>query len=337
MPPRRKSVYGDVESASNDLQLEQNIQSLLAPQRTTVLDLPIGRIRPNPFQARRTFDGLDELALAISTHGFVTRLRVRPDPEAPTFFQLVFGERRLRAAQLAGLATIPCELGEYDDTALIEIGLAENIQRRDLVPLEEAEAFRNLLDTRSYTHEQLAERIGKYRSYVEDRLALLRVPEDVQAMVTRRPDTLRAAREIAKLPTEQARRTLIEGVTSGALSQHDVRTLVREAVTAPVEEQSAGETTPDEEIGRQGVAAETIQDTVDDMPHPRAVQAAATQRSRFQVALERDAGMLQVMYARWRQALPRLSLGERSQLKETLHTNRANIEQLLQALDTASE
>ena len=116
------------------------------------------------------------------------------DPARPGFFQLVYGERWLRAAILAGLATVPCEIAEHTDAEMFEIGLAENIQRRDLLPLEEGAAFRLALDQRGYSIRSLAERIGKDKSYIQDRLAALGAPADVQQMVEARPDTLRAAK-----------------------------------------------------------------------------------------------------------------------------------------------
>jgi ParB family chromosome partitioning protein len=193
-------------------------------------DLPIDRIRPNPFQARKTFTDLDQLAQAITAQGFTTRLRVRPDPTASGFFQLVFGERRWRAAQLAGLAAIPCDIANHSDDDLVEIGLAENIQRQDLDPLEEARALQTFIDQRGYSIRRLAERIGKDRGYIENRLALLRLPSDVQLLVEQRPDSIDAARRIGTLPTPEERAPLIAQVASGEVSAQTVRSIVRERV-----------------------------------------------------------------------------------------------------------
>jgi len=193
-------------------------------------DLPTDRIRPNPFQARKTFTDLDQLAQAITAQGFTTRLRVRPDPTATGFFQLVFGERRWRAAQLVGLAAIPCDIAEHSDDDLVEIGLAENIQRQDLDPLEEARALQAFIDQRGYSIRRLAERIGKDRGYIENRLALLRLPSDVQQLVEQRPDSIDAARRIGTLPTPEERAPLIAQVASGEVSAQTVRSIVRERI-----------------------------------------------------------------------------------------------------------
>ncbi len=229
MPPRRKGgFFTQVARPEDEMARQREVAALLAPRRTIIQDIGIERIRPNPFQARRDFDGLEDLALAIRAQGFTTRLRVRPDPQDPGFFQLVFGERRLRAAQIAGLTVVPCEVADHTDEDMIEIGLAENIQRKDLTPLEEAQAFQTLIAQRGYSIRRLAERLGKDKSYVEDRLKLLQVPEDVRQMVAQRPDTLRAAREIARLDSPAARAPLIAGVVAGDLTTTAVRQIVKE-------------------------------------------------------------------------------------------------------------
>lgn len=235
MPPRRRSGFFSEQSRpEDDTARQQEVEALIAPRRTVVQDLAISRIRPNPFQARTTFDQLEELADAIRAQGFTSRLRVRPDPSADGYFQLLYGERRLRAAALAGLEAVPVEVAEHSDDELIEIGLAENIQRRDLDPLEEAHAFELFIRERGYSIRRLAERIGKDKSYIEDRLKLLSAPADVQAMITQRPASLRAAREIAKLTDAAERAPLILGVVEGTLSTETVRTAVRgQGLSAP--------------------------------------------------------------------------------------------------------
>lgn len=157
---------------------------------------------------------------------------MRPDPVDSGFFQLVYGERRLRAARMAGLDLIPCEIAEHSDDELLEIGLAENIQRQDLNPLEEARAFATFIRERGYSVRRLAERIGKDKGYVENRMNLLRAPDDVQAMVAQRPDTLVAAREIARVESPEHRAPLIAQVIDGSISTAGVRAVVRDLTSA---------------------------------------------------------------------------------------------------------
>lgn len=228
MPPRRKGFFDQApRTPDDDAARMADVAALLPARRTSVQDLPVERIRPNPFQARQTFVDIDDLAAAIQVQGFTSRLRVRPDPGEAGYFQLVYGERRLRAAQQAGLTAIPCEIAEHTDAEMLELGLTENIQRRDLDPLEEAQAFGRFIDQLGYSTRSLAERIGKNKSYVEDRLALLRVPADVQAMVAERADTVQVARQIAKVPDPDARAPLIAGVLAGDLTKEAVRQAIQ--------------------------------------------------------------------------------------------------------------
>ncbi len=231
---KRKGFFEHISRPEDDLARMQDIEALLVPRRLVVQDIPVERIRPNPFQARQVFAGLDELAQAILAQGFISRLRIRHDPGQAGFFQLVYGERRLRAARIAGLTEIPCEISAHTDEELVEIGLAENIQRRDLAPLEEARAFKQLIDQRNYSIRSLAERIGKDKSYIDNRLALLRAPEDVQHMVAQRPDTLRAAREIAHLESADDRKPLIDGLLQRQINVTDIRRQVRNNPQPPV-------------------------------------------------------------------------------------------------------
>lgn len=207
----------------------------LDSKQISLIDLPLASISPNPFQPRKNFDphALEDLANSIRTHGLITRIRVRPDPARPEQYQLVYGERRWRAAQLLELATIPAEVGNYTDDELTEIGLIENIQRQALSPLEEAVSFRHLLDHSRYSIRTLARQLGKNKNYVEERLALLELPQDIQTLLETNPKTsLRALIETAKLPTSEARAPLIKQLQLGMLSTEEVRMVVREVMEA---------------------------------------------------------------------------------------------------------
>lgn len=211
-------------------------------QPAVPMDLPLDAIDPSPYQARQEFADLEELAESMRTHGFTSRLRVRPHPVHPERYQLVYGERRLRAAKLAGLQMVPCDVAQHSEADLREIGLIENLQRQDLAALEEARAFRIMLDDNGYSIRTLAARIGKSKGYIQNKLDLLRAPADVQAMVNHRADTQTAGLVIAQLPTEEQRRPLIEGVLSGTLDSKMVRDMVnavQATSVAPSQEQRA--------------------------------------------------------------------------------------------------
>lgn len=213
---------------------------VILPSRPVALaELPLDTIIPSRAQARLpeslTTDSLADLVSSMKTHGLLTRIRVRQMEGSDDRFELVFGERRWRAARLAGFTHYPVEIAFYTDEELAEIGLIENIQRKDLSVLEEAEKYRQLLaltDAQGqpkYSIRRLAERIGKDKGYIEDRLAVLRAPEDVQQLMQEQPEVpLRVARELTKVEKAEDRAVIIEQVRAGNLRRDDVRALVKE-------------------------------------------------------------------------------------------------------------
>src|SRR3954451_11368630 len=118
----RKSLFSaaQIDLDAAEAQIELLTERQFTVPRLRSIDIPTASIRPNPFQARKTFAGIEDLAQAMRMHGFVSRLLVRQDQSDPRWYQLVYGERRLRAAQLAGLSMVPCDVGEYTDDAMIE-------------------------------------------------------------------------------------------------------------------------------------------------------------------------------------------------------------------------
>lgn len=150
--------------------------------RTVLTFVPVSEIRPNPDQPRKCFDEekLAELASSIKRHGLLQPIVVRPRPGG---FELLAGERRLRAARLAGVERLPALVREVDDP--LEVALLENLQREDLSALEEAEAIAGLIERHGYTHQVAAELIGKSRPYVSNTLCLTRLPDQVKSELRR--------------------------------------------------------------------------------------------------------------------------------------------------------
>ena len=150
-----------------------------------VVELSVTDIGPNPFQPRTRFDetALKELSDSIRATGVLQPVIVRRI--GPGDYQLVAGERRLRASQLAGLSKIPAIVRDYDDKAVMELALIENIQREDLNPIDEAKAYKALIEQVGLTHDQLSERVGKQRSSISNSLRLLGLPVEVMDMVSR--------------------------------------------------------------------------------------------------------------------------------------------------------
>jgi ParB family chromosome partitioning protein len=157
----------------------------LRPEQAGVTELPVESVSPNPFQPRTRFDdeALKELADSIRTAGVLQPLLVRR--VAPGEYQLVAGERRLRASHLVGLARVPVIVKEFDDRAMMELALIENIQREDLNPIDEAKAYHALIEKVGLTHDQLSERVGKQRATITNSLRLLGLPPEVMDMVSR--------------------------------------------------------------------------------------------------------------------------------------------------------
>jgi ParB family chromosome partitioning protein len=165
-----------------------------------VQQLPLGAISSNPYQPRKRFDEdtIRELASSVRSRGVLQPIVVRQRDE--NSFQLVAGERRLRAASLAGLTQIPAIIRDVDDREMLEIALIENIQREDLNPLEEARAYQALIDKAQLTQAEVSERVGKQRASITNTLRLLLLPAEVQEMVSRETFTAGHARALLSLP-----------------------------------------------------------------------------------------------------------------------------------------
>jgi ParB family chromosome partitioning protein len=177
-------------------------------------EVPIELLRRNPDQPRRTFSDveLEELAHSIREKGVLQPLLARPAPGAPGEFQIVAGERRWRAAQQAGLRVLPVVVrSDLNDLDVLEIGIIENVQRQDLKPLEEAQAYKALMERFGRTQEDVARTVGKSRSHVANSLRLLSLPEGVLAALSSGGLTPGHARAIANAPDpERLARTIVQ-------------------------------------------------------------------------------------------------------------------------------
>ncbi len=182
-----------------------------------VLDLPVSAIRPNPRQPRRDFpqEELAELARSISQVGVLQPLSVRRTQEG---WELIAGERRLRAARLAGLTRVPCLSVEADSDASALLALVENLQRQDLTVWEEAAALRQLIDRHHLSQEEAAARVGKSQSAVANKLRLLKLPQDVIDTLRAQRLTERHARALLRLDGPQAQRAALEEIVKRQLN-----------------------------------------------------------------------------------------------------------------------
>jgi ParB family chromosome partitioning protein len=159
----------------------QDETSDAGPKRPDMM-VPVERVRPNPDQPRRTFaeDALQELATSVAERGIIQPIIVRIAPDDADIFEIVAGERRWRAAQIAQLHEIPVLLRDYNDTEVLEVAIIENIQRADLNPIDEGAGYRQLMDRFGHTQEKLASALGKSRSHIANLMRLLSLPDEVQ-------------------------------------------------------------------------------------------------------------------------------------------------------------
>lgn len=208
------------------------------PTRRTDM-LPVDQIRPNPDQPRRSFveEDLADLAESIKAKGILQPLIVRPS-QGQSGYEIVAGERRWRAAQIAKIHEVPVLIRDLSDTEVLEIAIIENIQRADLNPIEEAQAFRQLMDRFGHTQEKLAEALSKSRSYIANLLRLLNLPEDVRAHVISGKLSAGHARALITTPDPSK---LAREVIDRGLSVRETENLVKRAANPISPPLSAGE------------------------------------------------------------------------------------------------
>lgn len=195
------------------------IDDFSAPEtQQEVTRLPLQKVEPNPNQPRRRFDEeeLQALADSIAEHGILQPLAVRAIEGG--FYQIIAGERRWRAARLAGLKEVPVVVVEADDRTVMELALIENLQRQDLNPMEEAEGYRVLTEEYGLTQEQAAARVGKSRPAVANALRLLALPEDVRSLVEKGELSAGHARAVLSLPTPARQRAAAQKILTLRLS-----------------------------------------------------------------------------------------------------------------------
>ncbi|MGC1712715.1 MAG: ParB/RepB/Spo0J family partition protein [Methyloceanibacter sp.] len=199
--------------------------------------LPLGAIKPGRFNPRRNFapEQLDELAASIRERGLVQPLVVRPSASNDETFEIVAGERRWRAAQLASLHEVPVVVRALSDQEAVEIAIIENVQREDLNGIEEGEGYKLLMDGHGYTQEDLAKVIGKSRSHLANTLRLLKLPTDVQELV--RTGMLSAGHARALIGRADAS-ALAARIVNEGLTVRQIEALVKEAVTKPKKDKS---------------------------------------------------------------------------------------------------
>ncbi|BCR35317.1 ParB/RepB/Spo0J family partition protein [Mariniplasma anaerobium] len=207
-----------------DLLKEHHVDDVLEGE--VIDEISLNEIKPNPFQPRRIFDQekIDELAQSIREHGIFQPIIIKKQKDG---FIIVSGERRYRAAQQVGLKTIPSIIRQYEASKVAEIALAENLQRENLTPIEEAEAYKVVMNHLSLTQTELAHKIGKSRSHVTNMLGLLNLPSETQDMLLTSQISMGHARALSKLENAAQINKLAKLIVSKQLSVRQVEELTQ--------------------------------------------------------------------------------------------------------------
>lgn len=193
-----------------------------------VMDISIDEISPNPWQPRRDFDeeSLNVLASSIRENGLIQPVVVRKKKDGT--YELAAGERRWRAAKIAGLTVIPAISKEYDDRSMAEMALVENLQRKDLNPVDEGMAYRKLMDEYGLTQENISQKVGKSRPYVANMVRLLDLPEEVKDFLSKGQLTAGQARPLLGLESDAEKVQLARRIVKEGLSARKVEDIIRE-------------------------------------------------------------------------------------------------------------
>ena len=212
-----------------------------------VLDVDIDLIEPNSLQPRTNFDEerLEELAQSIRANGIIQPILVRRTDSDR--YQLVAGERRWRAAQRAGLQRIPCVVRDIPEDKVLELALIENIQRQELNAIEEAHAYKKLIETLSLTQEMVAQRVGRDRTFITNYLRLLRLPDDVQRLVEQEKISTGHARALLGIDDPDIQRKLAQSIINQSLSVRETERAVKRLIEGPSAKEVSKRAMPSED------------------------------------------------------------------------------------------
>lgn len=193
-----------------------------------IIEVNISELRPNPYQPRKVFDkdALVELAKSIKEHGVFQPIIIKKSIKG---YEIIAGERRVRASKMAGLDKVPAIIRNLNDEQMMEIALLENLQRENLSAIEEAKAYKSLIDNLHLTQEQLSEKVGKSRSHVTNILGLLRLPAEVQDMVVTKKISMGHARALSKLESDEKIIEMARDIAENKIPVREVETKSQES------------------------------------------------------------------------------------------------------------
>lgn len=224
---RRKALGRGLEELFNNEPLNyENLEEKIisSTPKEEIEELPISELRSNPYQPRKNFDekALQELASSIKEHGVFQPIIVKRSIKG---YEIIAGERRVKASELAGKDTIPAIIREFSDSEMMEIALLENLQRENLNALEEALAYQKLLEELSITQEELAQRLGKSRSHITNMIGILNLPEEVKDMIMDDKISMSHARVLSKMKDSEKIKNLAERIITENLSVRQIENI----------------------------------------------------------------------------------------------------------------
>ena len=204
-----------------------------AKTNDSIVELSLSELRANPYQPRKNFDddALNELAASIKEHGVFQPIIVKKSIKG---YEIIAGERRVRASKLAGLTTIPAIIKDFSDDEMMQIALLENLQRENLTAIEEAKAYKNIIETMNITQDELAKKVGKSRSHITNILGLLKLPVSVQDMVLFNKLSMGHARVLSKLDDSQKQEDLANKIIDEDLSVRKLESMIYDNNTTKV-------------------------------------------------------------------------------------------------------
>lgn len=229
MNDKRKALGRGLEQLFNDegLNFDTIENSIIEEAKTNdqIVEINLSELRANPYQPRKNFDeeALNELALSIKEHGVFQPIIVKKSIKG---YEIIAGERRFRASKLAGLETIPAIVKDFSDEEMMQIALLENLQRENLTSIEEAKAYKSIIESMNITQDELAKKVGKSRSHITNILGLLKLPASVQDMVLYNKLSMGHARVLSKLDDPKIVEDLAQRVITEDLSVRKLESIV---------------------------------------------------------------------------------------------------------------
>jgi ParB family chromosome partitioning protein len=228
MEIKRKALGRGLEELFNSESLEiEKIESRIMEEasKDEILEIPLSELRSNPYQPRKIFDedALIELSESIKEYGVFQPIIVKKSIKG---YDIIAGERRVKASKMAGLSTIPAIIRDFSDAQMMQIALLENLQREDLTAIEEANAYKEIIDALQITQDDLSKKIGKSRSHITNMLGLLKLPKDIQDLILTNKISMGHARVLSKLEDIDEVRELSTRIIKNNLSVRDLESIV---------------------------------------------------------------------------------------------------------------